>query len=78
MAHPASTSVVATAMATPVDAAAATSSGIAPAASSASSAAVELDAAADPTGRLSYPQWDGTAMGLPEGFILYSYNRLKG
>lgn len=77
MAQPASTNVVATAMATPVDAAAATSSGIAPAASS-SSAAVELDAAADPTGRLSYPQWDGTAMGLPEGFILYSYNRLKG
>jgi len=77
MAEPASTSAAAAAavgaaaavaMAMPVDAAAAVV--VAPSA--------VLDVSADPSGLLSYPQWDGIAMGLPKDFILYSYNRLKG
>lgn len=30
------------------------------------------------TGLAEYPQWDGTSLGLPRDFILYSYNTLKG
>lgn len=64
-------------MATPIDAAATVATSDA-SSSSSSSVPVVLDAAADPTGILSYPQWDAASMGLPADFILYSYNRLKG
>ena len=44
----------------------------------AAAAAAASASDADPSGLVAYPQWDGTALGLPKGFILYSYNRLKG
>lgn len=69
-------------MAAPADSASAVATAPAPAGSSSDadsqqSRVLAADANTD-VGLADFPQFDPTTMGLPEGFILYSYNALKG
>lgn len=62
----------------PTSAAASGSGGEAEAEQAAAVAGEQTVVSAAASASEEFPQWDPTTIGLPEGFILYGYNTLKG